>query len=56
MPISDAMQSLILAQSSSKAIGEQASKEGVLSLHEDGLLKVASGDTSLEELLGAAHA
>jgi type II secretory ATPase GspE/PulE/Tfp pilus assembly ATPase PilB-like protein len=45
-----------LLQASAKDIATQARQEGVLSLHEDGLLKVASGDTSLEELLGAAHA
>ena len=56
MPVSEALQNLILAQASAMAIAAQASQEGVLSLHEDGLLKVASGDTSLEELLGAAHA
>jgi type IV pilus assembly protein PilB len=56
MPITDAMQNLILAQASAVEIAAQARKEGVLSLHEDGLLKVASGDTSLEELLGVAHA
>ena len=56
LPISEAMQNLILAQASALDIAALASQEGVLSLHEDGLLKVASGDTSLEELLGAAHA
>lgn len=56
MPISEAMQNLILAQASAMEIAALASQEGVLSLHEDGLLKVATGDTSLEELLGAAHA
>ena len=56
MPISDAMQSLILAQASSMDIAALAAQEGVLSLHEDGLLKVAAGDTSLEELQGAVHA
>ena len=56
MPITQAMQSLILAQASSMDIAALAAKEGVLSLHEDGLLKVAAGDTSLEELQGAAHA
>ena len=56
LPISEAMQNLILAQASALDIAALASQEGVLSLHEDGVLKVASGDTSLEELLGAAHA
>jgi type IV pilus assembly protein PilB len=56
MPISEAMQNLILAQASALDIAALASQEGVLSLHEDGLLKVASGETSLEALLGAAHA
>jgi type IV pilus assembly protein PilB len=56
MPISETMQGLILAQASAIAIAAQALKEGVLTMHEDGLLKVASGDTSLEELQGAAHA
>ena len=56
MPISEAMQNLILAQASALEIAAQARQEGVLSLHEDGLQKVAAGDTSLEELSGAAHA
>lgn len=56
LPISEAMQNLILAQASALDIAALASQEGVLNLHEDGLLKVASGDTSLEELLGATHA
>jgi type IV pilus assembly protein PilB len=55
MPISDAMQSLILAQASSMDIAALAAQEGVLSLHEAGLLKVAAGDTTLEELQGAVY-
>ena len=56
MPVSEASQNLFLAQASALEIAAQASKEGVLSLHEDGLQKVAAGDTSLEELSGAAYA
>lgn len=55
MPITEALQHLILAQASSLDIAAQARKEGVLNLYEDGMLKVNAGETSLEELLGAVH-
>ena len=55
MPISEAMQHIILAQGDSIAIAAQARKEGILSLREAGLLKVKQGLTSLEEVLGATN-
>ena len=56
MPISEALQELILKQASVLDITSQATAEGMLSLHSAGLLKVANGDTSLEEVQGITHA
>lgn len=55
MPISNAIQELILRQASYKEIAVQAGKDGVQTLYEDGLTKVAAGETSLEELMGVTH-
>lgn len=56
MPISDTIQALILQQASVLTITHQATAEGMQSLRAAGMRKVASGDTSLEEVLGATHA
>lgn len=56
MPITDALQALILKQASVSDITNQATAEGMLSLRAAGLIKVANGDTSLEEIVGATHA
>jgi type IV pilus assembly protein PilB len=56
MPISTALQGLILNQASVQAITHQARSEGMQSLRESGLRKVELGDTSLEEVMGATHA
>ncbi|MFM2344899.1 MAG: hypothetical protein RLZZ210_1511 [Pseudomonadota bacterium] len=55
MPISEDMQRIILAHGSVLDISNQASKEGVLSLRESGLLKVMQGLTSLEEILSVTN-
>jgi type IV pilus assembly protein PilB len=55
MPISEAMQTIILANGSALAIAQQARKEGVLTLRESGLRKVKLGVTSLEEVLGCTN-
>ena len=55
MPISPAIEALILAHGNSMQIAEQAEKEGVNSLRRSGLMKVKQGLTSLEEVLGCTN-
>ncbi|MDQ0142659.1 type IV-A pilus assembly ATPase PilB [Cupriavidus necator] len=55
MPITEAMQEIILAHGTALQIAEQARKDGVLSLREAGLLKVKQGVTSLEEVLATTN-
>ncbi len=55
MPITEAMQTIILANGSSLDIERQARAEGVLSLRESGLEKVKQGVTSIEEVLSVTN-
>jgi type IV pilus assembly protein PilB len=55
MPITEAMQRLILQDASQIDIAQQAQKEGVRTMRESGLLKVKAGLTSIEEILGATN-
>lgn len=55
MPISPAIEALILAHGNSMEIAAQAEKEGVNSLRRSGLMKVMQGMTSLEEVLGCTN-
>jgi type IV pilus assembly protein PilB len=55
MPISPAIEALILAHGNSMQIAAQADKEGVNSLRRSGLMKVKQGLTSLEEVLGCTN-
>ncbi|WP_439683625.1 type IV-A pilus assembly ATPase PilB [Cupriavidus oxalaticus] len=55
MPITEAMQQIILSHGTALQIAEQARKDGVLSLREAGLLKVRQGVTSLEEVLATTN-
>jgi type IV pilus assembly protein PilB len=55
MPISEPMQSIILANGSALDIERQARLEGVLSLRESGLEKVKQGVTSIEEILSVTN-
>jgi len=55
MPITPAIEALILAHGNSMQIAEQAEKEGVNSLRRSGLMKVKQGLTSLEEVLGCTN-
>ena len=55
MPITEAMQRLILQDASQIDIAQQAQKEGVRTMRESGLLKVKAGLTSVEEILGATN-
>ncbi|MDR7094486.1 type IV pilus assembly protein PilB [Hydrogenophaga laconesensis] len=55
MPISEEIQRIILRGGSALDIAQQASKEGVRTLRESGLLKVKLGLTSLEEVLSVTN-
>jgi type IV pilus assembly protein PilB len=55
MPITEAMQTIILANGSSLDIERQARIEGILSLRESGLEKVKQGITSIEEVLSVTN-
>lgn len=55
MPVSEAIQQLILCGASALEIAEQARREGVRTLRESGLRKVKMGITSLEEVLSATN-
>lgn len=55
MPISEEIQRIILRGGSAMDIAQQASKEGVRTLRESGLLKVRQGMTSLEEVLSVTN-
>jgi len=56
MPISEAMQRLILSGASALDLAAQSKVEGVKDLRESGLLKVKQGMTSLDEVLSTTNA
>ncbi|MDR3004382.1 MAG: Flp pilus assembly complex ATPase component TadA, partial [Acidovorax sp.] len=55
MPVSDAIQHIILRDGSALEIAAQSRAEGVRSLRESGLHKVRWGQTSLEEVLAVTN-
>ena len=55
MPISDAIQQIILRDGNARDIADQAHREGVRTLRESGLDKVRQGVTSLEEVLAVTN-
>ena len=55
MPVTEAIQHIILKGGSSIEIAQQAQREGVKNLRQSGLLKVRQGLTSLEEVLGCTN-
>jgi len=55
MPISPAIEELILSHGNAMQIAAQAEREGVNSLRRSGLMKVKQGMTSLEEVLGCTN-
>jgi type IV pilus assembly protein PilB len=55
MPVTEAIQNIILKGGSSIEIAQQAQREGVKNLRQSGLLKVKQGLTSLEEVLGCTN-
>ena len=56
MPMSAALQSLVVDEASGLALAQQAQREGLRSLREAGLRKVLAGLTSLDEVLAATGA
>jgi type IV pilus assembly protein PilB len=55
MPISPAIEALILNHGNAMQIAAQAELDGVNSLRRSGLMKVKQGLTSLEEVLGCTN-
>jgi type IV pilus assembly protein PilB len=55
MPITEAIEQIILAQGNAMQIAKQSESEGVKSLRQAGLVKVRQGLTSLEEVLGCTN-
>lgn len=55
MPMSDALQELVMQDASGLALARQAPQDGVRSLREAGLRKVIAGETSLDEVLAATR-
>jgi type IV pilus assembly protein PilB len=55
MPITEAIQKIILTGGTSLDIAEQARKEGVNDLRRSGILKVMQGHTSLDEVLSTTN-
>jgi type II secretory ATPase GspE/PulE/Tfp pilus assembly ATPase PilB-like protein len=55
LTVSPAIKELILHGGTPDAIEEQARKEGMLTMLEDGIYKAAKGITSLEEVLRAVN-
>lgn len=55
MPITEAIERIILANGSALEIKKQSEKDGVKGLRQSGLQKVKQGATSLEEVLGCTN-
>ncbi len=55
IPVTEKIGKLILERASAGAIGTQASEEGMISLKQDGYLKVSEGITTVEEVLRVAQ-
>ena len=55
MPVTEAIQRIILAEGSALDIAAQSEREGVCSLRQSGLRKVQRGLTSLEEVLAVTN-
>jgi len=55
MPITEALQHIILKSGSSLEIGKQAQREGVRDLRRSGLMKVKQGLTTIDEVFGCTN-
>jgi type IV pilus assembly protein PilB len=51
LPVTETIKDLIIRRSTADALQEQAQKEGMVTMVEDGFLKAAQGITSIEEVL-----
>lgn len=51
MPVSDAVKEMVMASATADQIEDQARKEGMLTMLEDGIYKAARGMTTIEEVL-----
>jgi general secretion pathway protein E len=49
--MSEAVADLTIKHAPNQAIQDQAQKEGMLTMYEDGLIKVVNGITTLDEVL-----
>jgi len=55
MPISEAVQRIILSEGTAMDIAAQAAKDGVRDLRQSGLVKVRAGVTTLEEVIAVTN-
>ncbi len=55
MPVSEAMQTLIMRDSDAQTLAAQATQDGVRTLRQAGWLKVLQGITSVEEVMALTH-
>jgi len=55
MPVTEAIQRIILAEGTSMDIATQAQKDGVRDLRQSGLVKVRNGATTLEEVISVTN-
>lgn len=55
MPISEAIQRIILAEGTAMDIAQQAAQDGVRDLRQSGLVKVRAGFTTLEEVISVTN-
>src|SRR5688572_19939146 len=55
MPITDAIQRIILSEGTAMDIAAQAAKDGVRDLRQSGLVKVRAGVTTLEEVIAVTN-
>ena len=55
LPITDSIAKLLLAKSDAADIEVQAVKEGMITMKQDGYLKVIEGISTMDEILRVAH-
>lgn len=55
LPVSDAISKMILEKAPSSEIEKKAREEGMITLKQDGYLKVLGGETTIEEILRVAQ-
>ncbi len=55
MPMTEAIQRIILSEGTAMDIAEQAQRDGVRDLRQSGLVKVRQGVTTLEEVIAVTN-